>query len=216
MADDPRSGWADDARVRFENLYERRPTWEIDRPQPAIVDLVERGGLGRRVLDPGCGTGEHALLLAAAGHEVWGLDISPTAVSLAWAKARAAGLPPASLHLSRGDALALPWKDLQVDSVLDSMLFHSLTDEQMSVYQEQLARVLVPEGTLFLLCYSEHEPGEDGPRRVQRREIEEQFRAPRWRVEVIDEVRIHTNRRRALAVGYLATIRRLDPPDQSV
>jgi SAM-dependent methyltransferase len=208
MADDPRQAWAADARVRFENLYERRPTWEIDRPQPAIVELVDRGVLGPRVLDPGCGTGEHALLLAAAGHEVWGLDISPTAVSLAWGKARAAGIPPASLHLSRGDALALPWKELQVDSVLDSMLFHSLTDEQMVVYQEQLARVLAPGGALFLLCYSEHEPGEDGPRRVKRREIEEPFGPPDWRVEAIEQVRIHTNRRRAQAVGYLATIRR--------
>ncbi len=194
--------------MRFENLYERRPTWEIDRPQPAIAQLVQRGVIGRRVLDPGCGTGEHALLLAAAGHEVWGLDISPTAVSLAWAKARAAGLPPMSLHLCRGDALKLPWEDLQVDSVLDSMLFHSLTDEQMAVYQRQLARVLAPGGALFLLCYSEHEPGDDGPRRVKRQEIEAPFSPPGWRVEVIEQVEIHTNRRRSRAVGYLATIRR--------
>ena len=206
MADDPRPDWAEDARMRFENLYERRPTWEIDRPQPAIADLVKRGCFGPRVLDMGCGTGEHALLLAAAGHEVWGLDVSPTALGMAWGKARAAGIALASLHLCRGDALALPWKDLRVDTVLDSMLFHSLTNEQMGVYQEQLARVLVG-GTLFLLCYSEHEPGDDGPRRVQLREIEEQFTLPTWHVGSVEEVEIHTNRRRSLARGYLATIR---------
>ncbi len=40
--------------------------WDIGRPQPAFARLADRGLLAGRVLDAGCGTGEHTLLAAAA------------------------------------------------------------------------------------------------------------------------------------------------------
>jgi predicted RNA methylase len=43
------------------------PPWDIGRPQPAFVRLARSGVLAGRVLDVGCGTGEHALLAAAHG-----------------------------------------------------------------------------------------------------------------------------------------------------
>jgi len=57
------------------------------------VDLIERvlvrNGLGgpRRLLDLGCGTGNHALPLARRGHAVVGVDRSPGMLSRARAKA---------------------------------------------------------------------------------------------------------------------------------
>jgi hypothetical protein len=44
----------------FDLLYEQRPPWEIGRPQPALLALAEAGAIHGRVLDMGCGTGEHA------------------------------------------------------------------------------------------------------------------------------------------------------------
>lgn len=65
----------------------------------AEVNLVERllaghGAAGpRRILDLGCGTGNHALPLAARGHGVTGVDRSPAMLAQARAKAAAADLP---------------------------------------------------------------------------------------------------------------------------
>ena len=48
--------------------------------------------------------------------------------------------------------------------------------------------VLKPGGRLFLLCFSDDEPGEQGPRRVSRKEIEVAF-AEGWAVESIEPTR---------------------------
>ena len=50
-----------------DELYTgRRPAWDIGRPQPAFLALADAGEIRGRVLDVGCGTGEHVLLCAAA------------------------------------------------------------------------------------------------------------------------------------------------------
>ena len=50
----------------FESVYMQGiPPWDIGRAQPAFAELAERGLLAGRVLDAGCGTGEHTLMAAA-------------------------------------------------------------------------------------------------------------------------------------------------------
>jgi SAM-dependent methyltransferase len=48
---------------------------------------------GHRVLDVGCGMGDNAILLALAGGEVTGVDVSPRSIEVAERRARASGLP---------------------------------------------------------------------------------------------------------------------------
>jgi methylase of polypeptide subunit release factors len=72
------------------------PPWDIGRPQPAFLRLADRGLLSGRLLNAGCGTGEHALLAAARGAEAMGIDISPHAIATARDKAAGRGLPHAS------------------------------------------------------------------------------------------------------------------------
>ena len=74
------------------------------------------------------------------------------------------------------------------DNVIDSGLFHVFSDEDRRRYVDGLASVLKPGGRLFLLCFSDEEPGEQGPRRVSRKEIEEAF-AGGWAVESIEPSR---------------------------
>ena len=52
----------------FDNAYRdgRRPTWDVGRPQGALVRLAASGRIVGAVLDAGCGTGENALHLAGA------------------------------------------------------------------------------------------------------------------------------------------------------
>ena len=48
-----------------EDLYASTPPWDIGRPQPAFLALARVGAITGRVLDAGCGTGEHTLMAAA-------------------------------------------------------------------------------------------------------------------------------------------------------
>ena len=65
--------------------------WDIGRPQPAFVRLADEGRLTGRLLDAGCGTGENSLLAASHGADVTGIDVAPTAIARARAKASGAG-----------------------------------------------------------------------------------------------------------------------------
>ena len=49
-----------------------------------------------------------------------------------------------------------------------------------------------PGGRLFLVCFSDKEPGTDGPRRVSRRELYEAF-ADGWEFESVAPCRIEVN-----------------------
>src|SRR5207237_4390343 len=66
----------------FETMYASTPPWDIGRPQPAFLELAQRGLLRAPVLDVGCGTGEHALMAAGLGLEATGIDTAPTAIAL--------------------------------------------------------------------------------------------------------------------------------------
>src|SRR5919204_2870732 len=72
----------------FEAMYAGVPPWDIGRPQPAFLELADAGLLQGRVLDVGCGTGEHALMAASLGLEAAGIGAAPAAIAMAEAKAR--------------------------------------------------------------------------------------------------------------------------------
>jgi len=166
-------------RNTFRQLYDGQPRWEIGRPQKAFLDMADR--ITGAVLDSGCGSGENALYFAARGQKVTGIDFLAEPVELANQKALKRSVTATFLVM---DALAL--KDLPevFDNVIDSGLFHVFSDEDRKRYVEGLASVLKPGGRFFLLCFSDAEPGEHGPRRVSRKEIEAAF-AEGWVVESI-------------------------------
>ena len=52
--------------------------------------------------------------------------------------------------------------------------------------------MLQPGGRLFLMCFSDEEPGNEGPRRVSRRELYDAF-ADGWDVESLQQTQCETN-----------------------
>jgi hypothetical protein len=67
-----------------------------------------------------------------------------------------------------------------------------LSDDHRRRYVQGLAAVLQPKGRLFLMCFSDEEPGTEGPRRVSRQELYDAF-AEGWEVESVQPVRIEVN-----------------------
>ncbi|QEL17791.1 class I SAM-dependent methyltransferase [Limnoglobus roseus] len=170
-------------RSSFENLYAGQPRWEIGRPQTALLAVADR--ITGAVLDAGCGTGENALYFAGRGQTVTGIDFLAEPITIAKRKAAERGLTATFLVT---DALTLKELPEVFDSAIDSGLFHVFGDEDRRRYVDGLASVLKPGGRLFLLCFSDQEPGAQGPRRVSRREIEDAFSRD-WVVESIESSR---------------------------
>jgi cyclopropane fatty-acyl-phospholipid synthase-like methyltransferase len=196
----------------FESMYSAKAPWDIGRPQKAlaaIADLVTGS-----VLDAGCGTGENALFFAGRGRPVVGIDYVGIAIEEARRKAAERGV--AAEFLCR-DVLMLDQFGRTFDSVIDCGLFHVFSDEDRARYVEGLAHVVKPGGRVFLMCFSDGEPGTCGPRRVSEAELRDAFRKE-WIVETIRPVRMEVipdlegmTFSEGGPKAWMAQIRRADP-----
>ncbi|HYC19721.1 MAG TPA: class I SAM-dependent methyltransferase [Candidatus Bathyarchaeia archaeon] len=176
--------------VDFSSVYNDAPPWDIGRPQKEFVQLEEAGEIVGSVLDVGCGTGENALFLAAKGHDVWGVDFTPSAIEKARYKATERKLDVTFLTRN---ALELRTLGTTFDTVIDSGLFHVLNDEERPQFVSSLASVLHRHGTYFMLCFSELEPGSYGPRRVTQSDIRNAFDRT-WHINYIRPAQMESRR----------------------
>src|SRR5271157_216235 len=178
---DPMSG--------FDSAYLGTPPWDIGRPQGELVRLEEEGGIQGSVLDCGCGSGENALYLARRGHEVWGIDAAPNAIRKAESKARDRGIAATFLI---ADARGLGSLGRRFETVVDCGLFHVFSDPDRERYVSSLASVTARGAKLVILCFSDMQPGDTGPRRVRTSEIRQAF-STGWRVQHIRAAILETN-----------------------
>ena len=201
------------------------PPWDIGQPQPAFVRLAEQGVLTGQLLDAGCGTGEHTLLAASYGADALGVDVSPQAIKQARGKAAARRIPAAaggqigpaaaggqigSARFEVADALNLGNLGLSFDTIIDSGLFHVFDDDSRARYVTSLASVLRPGGRLYLMCFSDQQPGMAGPRRVSQDELRAAF-GDGWTIDAIVAETFEVNRATfgaATAQAWLATVSR--------
>jgi SAM-dependent methyltransferase len=111
--------------------------WRFHRDQ--FLELVPPPS--GRTLDLGCGEGRLARDLAALGHDVVGVDASPTMI-----EAARAATPELELHLA--DAAALPFEEETFDLVVAFMSLQDVDDLDGAV--REAARVLRDEGRLCI------------------------------------------------------------------
>src|SRR3984893_15799663 len=170
-------------RSTFESMYAGQAPWDIGKPQKPFIDVADQ--ITGTVLDAGCGTGDTALFLAGRGCKVTGIDFLDEPIKRAKRKAAERGLSATFLVK---DALTLKDWGERFDNVVDSGLFHVFSDEDRKKYVAGLATVLKPGGRLFLMCFSDEEPGTQGPRRVSKKQLHDAF-SQGWSVESIQAAR---------------------------
>ena len=113
-------------------------------------------GPGGLVLDAGCGSGNWSVPLAAAGHRVRGLDVSPRMVAAARAAAAARGLAEAEASFVVGDAAATGLPAASVDAVLCHLVLDFVPAPGRAL--AEFRRVLRPGGRLVLATLGAYSP----------------------------------------------------------
>ena len=181
-AADPEHDWDD-------SYAGSTPPWDIGRPQSAFLRLADAGALTGRLLDAGCGTGEHTILAARYNARALGIDVSSRAIEIARGKAAERGVDATFQVL---DALRLVTLGEAFDTVIDSGLFHVFDDAARARYVTAVHAVLRPGGHLHLMCFSDRQPGDWGPRRVTGDELRAAFDSG-WRIESLDPDRFDIN-----------------------
>jgi SAM-dependent methyltransferase len=151
-------------QVDFDDVYSGREMlpgsevsfdvvpWDIGAPQPAVVRLVDAGEFHGAVLDAGCGLGNNAIFLAERGFSVTGVDGAKAALTKARERAAAHGV---DVEFTQADVTTFDGVEPRFDTVLDSALYHCLTDEQRTAYTAALHRVTRPGARLHLLCFAD-------------------------------------------------------------
>lgn len=166
--------------------------WDVRQPQPAVRALVEAGAFTGRVLDAGCGYGENALLIAASGLSVTGIDLDTESLRRAVERAREQSLDHRARFV-RFDVRRLATFGERFDTVLDSLVFHAFEGRARQEYVAGLHTVLRPGGRLHVLCYSDQHVGPPNPpHKISRAAIDEAF-ADGWSVDEVGEARAVSN-----------------------
>lgn len=126
----------------------------IGEPQPAIVEVERAGLIAGKVLDVGCGTGEHTILLTRLGYDVLGIDFAPHAIDQARHAAADRGV---DARFEVADAMDLG-AESRYDTVVDSALFHIFGifgNRERSRYVASLRGATRPGARVHVLALSD-------------------------------------------------------------
>ena len=190
----------------FQRIYlEGTPIWEINRPQKAVISLLEAGLFNGKILELGCGTAENAIHLNKKGFDVVGIDLSQYAIDIAGQKAKAKN---ASVELICGDLFKHDFGGAEFDTILDSGVFHAFSDNARKKYLKVLRNLAKPSGQLHLIAWSELEPGQDGPRRLSRDEIKKVFEREWTDINIVKSI-YETNSHTDGAAAWLASMTKM-------
>jgi SAM-dependent methyltransferase len=141
-----------DSAYRGEGEYSGPPPWNIGEPQPELAAVIRAGKVRSDVLDAGCGHAELSLALAADGHTVVGIDLTPTAVAAARKAAQERNLPSATFV--QDDITTFTGFDGRFNTIIDSTLFHSLPIEGRDGYQQSVVRAAAPGAAYYILVFA--------------------------------------------------------------
>lgn len=109
--------------------------------EPVVRSALDTWPRPATVLDAACGTGRHAAYLAAHGHMVTGLDVSPD--MLAVAREQVPGV-----RFVEAPLVPLPFEDGEFDGALCALALSHVPDPTDAI--AELARVVRPRGPLLI------------------------------------------------------------------
>jgi len=134
--------WADFYRKRRGNLY---PDENLVRLMRGRYAEIPRSGCA---LDVGFGLGANLIMLAQAGFEAYGLEVSEESIKAAQELASRAGV---GLHLDLLTGTELPYPDLHFDIIISwNAVYYFGTRSLVAAAIKEFRRLLRPGGVLLM------------------------------------------------------------------
>jgi ubiquinone/menaquinone biosynthesis C-methylase UbiE len=146
----------------YDTIYRER---DYERECDALESTIARweGPVVNRILDAGCGTGTHALILAQRGHHVVGVDRSEEMLAVARRKAASGN---GSVQFVAGDVANLALgRNFDVVTCLFGVISYQLDNEQVMATLRCLRSHLEVGGLLMLDFWSGGGVLTEGPSR---------------------------------------------------
>jgi methyl halide transferase len=144
----------------WEDRYQQGTTrWDLGQPAPPFVSWLsaQPAPLKGRAIALGCGRGYEALLFAAHGLQVVGVDFAPSAVATAQALAEQQGL--SAQFIQRDIFELLPEFASSFDYVIEHTCFCAIDPAQRPAYVQLVRQLLQPGGEVLALFFTHTRPG---------------------------------------------------------
>jgi len=125
-----------------------------EKPDEFVVwasKYLKEKGVGQAIiLDAGCGEGRNSIYLAKQGFKTYGIDTVSPAIETGRKWVKSEGVAE-MVKLEVGDVTNLPHENNFFDAVIDSYAIEFVLEREQ--YLKEVARVLKPKGSFFILTH---------------------------------------------------------------
>ncbi len=171
----------------WETLYksqkvETMPWYNENLDSDLEEELYRRKITNGKFLDLGTGPATQSIWLAKRGFQVIGSDLSEAAIK----RARNVYANEKNVNFVIDDILNSNLKENQFDYIFDRGCFHVLLSTDRQRYITKIRQIMKDNGILFLKCFSDKEPRQEGPYKFSKEGIRDLF-SKYFRIDSIKE-----------------------------
>ena len=145
----------------IDKIYRETPLnkipWNYETPPDSLIELVNREKIKPcKTIDLGCGIGNYTIYIATKGFNVTGIDISPSAISIAKKKAKEKGV---ECNFLVADIVSnIEDFKINFDFAYDWELLHHIFPDKRQKYVENVYKILNPKAKYLSVSFSEKDP----------------------------------------------------------
>jgi SAM-dependent methyltransferase len=172
-------------RVETMPWYNENFDFDLEKEldERKIIIINNNSDDSKTFLDLGTGPATQAIWLAKRGFKVIGSDLSEAAIN----RARKIYANEENVNFIVDDILNSKFKDNEFDYIFDRGCFHVLLPADRQKYISKIKQILKKDnGILFLKCFSDKEPRQEGPYKFSAEQIRDLF-GESFRIDSINE-----------------------------
>jgi SAM-dependent methyltransferase len=170
-------------RVETMPWYNENFDFDLEKELDERKIIINNSDDSKTFLDLGTGPATQAIWLAKRGYKVIGSDLSEAAIN----RARKVYANEENVNFIVDDILNSKFKDNEFDYIFDRGCFHVLLPADRQKYISKIKQILKNDnGILFLKCFSDKEPRQEGPYKFSAEQIRDLF-GESFRIDSIKE-----------------------------